>query len=137
MIKKVIVASIPAILVVLSLIIERNSSSWLLWISLPLFVGSSTAFLSNLLAPVATERKTAIRIGILSCCVYIYFYILYSFVEYTNYSYNRSLEFIGFAIIGFFLFIIPTGLLLMAGVAIAGWFGAHLRMAISPKPSLE
>jgi hypothetical protein len=149
MIKKVIVASLPAILVVLSLLIEIfwpwsdtiNSdylTSFLLLV-LPLPIGIISAFFSNLLAPVATERKTAIRIGILSCCVYIMFYLIYYIFEYIQNPNNwfPNLEFIGFTIIGLFILIIPTGLLLMVGVAIAGWLGARVRLAISPRPSLE
>jgi hypothetical protein len=149
MIMKLMVAIMPAILVVFSLnicifwarsdmIYTDNLPWWFFWIAMPLLIGIISAFFSNLLAPIATERKTAIRIGILSFCVYIMFYLIHYIFEYIQNSYNwYNLEFIGFTTIGLFIVIIPAGILLMVGVAIAGWLGARVRMAITPRPSLE
>ena len=135
------VAIVPAVAIALWLLILRlylvkfySGATWALiqLLLIPFLLGSATAFFSNLILPVTTNYKVAIRLAMPSAFVYLLFSIINDIVVMILDS-DFSLETIGFSIINFFIIVIPSGTLLMLSIAFFGWLGSRIKLGRQPK----
>lgn len=130
------VAIVPATALGLWLLILRlylvQYFSGVLWaliqlFLIPLLLCCVMVFFSNLRLPVTTSFKVAIRLAMPSAFVYLLFSIINDVVVMILDS-DFSLETIGFSIINFFVIVVPSGMLLMLGVAFFGWLGTRIKL---------
>lgn len=138
------VAFVPAVTLGFWLLILRlwlvSFFSGIFWAVIQLLLitfllGCVAAFLSNLILPVVTDYKMAIKFATPSACVFLFLFIINDLFVTVRDS-DFSIETIGFSIISFFIITFPSGILLMIGTAFFGWLGSHIKLTKKHNPLL-
>lgn len=135
---KIIASLLPALAIAAGLVFFhmwlRDLSNFdttlgvILLFCLPFFIGSITAFLANLIWPVATNRKQSIEMAKPSLIAFFVYLMAHTVITSIIDPVFHTLEALGFEFLAYVFIKIPTSMLLLVCVAYFGWLGTRIRM---------
>jgi hypothetical protein len=105
--------------------------TWMIFLGISMIIVMGIFFITNLLVPIAKNRRLAITAALPTIIVFTYFFLIRPF--FTSISPDNWLEDLGFQIWWSCIFGPLIEIVLLAGMTYFGWLGTRLNLAITSK----